>query len=145
MLVKVGKIQTSCYCATMSGTDPHLLVFSMVGLGTLISLLACLGTWTTSRAKKVRLLEDQVVSSVRAQRERADQVELKLQEWTVTITGILAEVEEFFERSVKERKRAGVAASRAEQAQQMGSAQNFDGLSRSDQIEQLRTHFQGRQ
>jgi len=129
----------------MSGTDPHLLVFSMVGLGTIISLAACLGTWHTSRAKKVRLLEDQVVSAVRAQRERADQVELKLQEWTVTITGILAEVEEFFERSVKERKRAGVAASRAEQAQQMGGGQQFDSLSRSDQLTQLRQHFERRQ
>jgi len=129
----------------MSGTDPHLLIFSLLGLATLITLSASLGTWFTSRAKKVRLLEDQVVSSVRAQRERADQVELKLQEWTVTITGILAEVEEFFERSVKERKRAGVAASRAEQANQVGAGQAFDTLSRSDQIEQLRSHFERRQ
>jgi len=129
----------------MPGTEPHLAILLIVGACTLASLVASLVTWSTSRAKKVRLLEDQVISSVRAQRERADQVELKLQEWTVTITGILAEVEEFFERSVKERKRATVAASRADQAQQMGGGQQFDALSRSDQIEQLRSHFERRQ
>jgi len=129
----------------MTGTDPHVLILVALAACTALSLSVSFGTWFTSRAKKVRLLEDQVVSSVRAQRERADQVELKLQEWTVTITGILAEVEEFFERSVKERKRAGVAATRAEQANQVGATQAFDTLSRSDQIDQLRSHFERRQ
>ncbi len=122
----------------MSGTDPHLLVFSIVGGSTLISLLACLGTWATSRAKKVRLLEDQVVSAVRAQRERADQMETKLAEWHVTMTAMLAEAEEFFSRSVKERKRAHVAVAREQAAQQ---AQPFDQLGRDGQIAQLRVHF----
>ncbi len=125
----------------MGGTDPHLLVFSIVGLGTLMSLLASLGTWHTSRAKKVRLLEDQVVSAVRAQRERADQIEVKLAEWQVTMTSMLAEAEEFFERSVKERKRANVAAAR-QQAEQQG--QPFDGMARIDQIASLREHFANR-
>ncbi len=125
----------------MGGTDPHLLIFLVVGGSTLISLLASLGTWHTSRAKKVRLLEDQVVSAVRAQRERADQIEVKLAEWQVTMTSMLAEAEEFFERSVKERKRANVAAARGEAAAQM---QPFDGMGRTDQIASLRAHFADR-
>jgi len=125
----------------MSGTDPHLLVFSMVGLSTLIALSACLGTWYTSRAKKVRLLEDQVVSAVRAQRERADQIEVKLAEWQVTMTSMLAEAEEFFSRSVKERKRANVAVAREQAAQ---NAVPFEGMGRADQLAQLRAHFADR-
>jgi len=125
----------------MSGTDPHLLVFSIVGGSTLISLLACIATWSTSRAKKVRLLEDQVVSAVRAQRERADQMETKLAEWHVTMQSVLAEAEEFFSRSVKERKRAHVAVAR-EQAAQVASP--FDQMDRSSQIESLRAHFANR-
>ncbi len=125
----------------MSGTDPHLLVFSILGLSTLTSLLASLLTWSTSRAKKVRLLEDQVVSAVRAQRERADQMETKMAEYQVTMQAVLAEAEEFFSRSVKERKRAHVAVAR-EQAAQAGTG--FDQLGRGDQIEQLRAHFANR-
>jgi len=122
----------------MSGTDAHLLIFSLLGLITLISLSASLGTWYTSRAKKVRLLEDQVVSAVRAQRERADQIEVKLAEWQVTMTSMLAEAEEFFSRSVKERKRANVAVAR-EQAN--AAAQPFEGMGRADQIASLKAHF----
>ncbi len=125
----------------MGGTDPHFLIALALGGCTLISLLASLLTWSTSRAKKVRLLEDQVVSAVRAQRERADQIEVKLGEWSVTMTSMLAEAEEFFERSVKERKRANVAVAR-EQANQV--AQPFDGMGRADQIAALRAHFADR-
>jgi len=125
----------------MSGTDPHLLVFTIVGLGTLISLLASLLTWSTSRAKKVRLLEDQVVSAVRAQRERADQMETRMAEYQVTMQTVLAEAEEFFSRSVKERKRAHVAVAREQAA---NTAPAFDQMGRGDQIEQLRAHFANR-
>jgi len=125
----------------MSGTDPHLLVFSILGLSTLTSLLASLLTWSTSRAKKVRLLEDQVVSAVRAQRERADQMETKMAEYQVTMQAVLAEAEEFFSRSVKERKRAHVAVAR-EQAAQAGPG--FDSMDRGSQIDQLRAHFANR-
>jgi len=128
----------------MSGTDPHLLVFSVVGLGTLVSFLACLATWHTSRAKKVRLMEDQVVSAVRAQRERADQIEVKLGEWQVTITAMLAEAEEFFERSVKERKRAHVAVAREQASQAAAGVPPFDGMARSDQLAALRAQFADR-
>ncbi len=141
MAVKVGKDESSCRMCSMSGTDPHLLVFSIVGLGTLVSLLASLLTWSTSRAKKVRLLEDQVVSAVRAQRERADQMETRMAEYQVTMQTVLAEAEEFFSRSVKERKRAHVAVAREQAATQ---AAPFDQMGRGDQIEQLRAHFASR-
>jgi len=122
----------------MGGTEAHILIFSIVGLGTLTSLLASIATWHLSRAKKVRLLEDQVVSVSRAQRERVDGMETKLAEWHVTMQAVLAEAEEFFSRSVKERKRAHVAVAREQAAQ---TTQPFDQLSRSDQIDSLRGHF----
>lgn len=130
-------------CGGRRSTDPHVLIFTIMGVSTLISLLACLGTWNTSRAKKVRLMEDQVVSAVRAQRERADGVETKLAEWQVTITGMLAEVEEFFERSVKERKRATVAETRMNAAAGGNAGMpSFNELGRGDQIDAVRAHFQ---
>lgn len=120
----------------MPGTDPHLLIILLVGGCTLISLLASLGTWFASRAKKVRLLEDQVVSAVRAQRERADQMETKLAEWQTTMVSMLAQAEEFFDRSVKERKRANVAVARQDA--------NTSIVGRPEQITQLRDYFAGR-
>jgi len=125
----------------MTGTDPHLLILSVVGGCTLISLLASIATWHLSRAKKVRALEDQVVSVSRAQRERVDGMETKLAEWHVTMQAVLAEAEEFFARSVKERKRAHVAVAREQAA---AAPQPFEVLSRSDQIDSLRAHFAGR-
>ncbi len=142
MAVKVKKKRNSSRMCRMSGTDPHLLVFSVVGLGTLISLLSAIGTWHLSRAKKVRLLEDQIVSASRAQRERVDAMETKLAEWHVTMQAVLAEAEEFFSRSVKERKRAHVAVAREQAA--AAPAQAFDGMSRSDQVDSLRAHFAAR-
>jgi len=128
----------------MGGTDPHLLIFLALGGCTLISLLASGATWHLSRAKKVRLMEDQVVSAVRAQRERADQIETKLGEWQVTITAMLAEAEDFFDRSVKERKRATVALSR-QQAETQGNAQgDFAHMGRNEQMDALRAHFANR-
>jgi len=125
----------------MTGTDPHFLIFCIVGVSTLVSLLGCTLTWHLSRAKKVRLLEDQVVSVSRAQRERVDAFETKLAEWHVVIQSVLAEAEEFFSRSVKERKRAHVAVAREQAA---AAPTDFTVLSRSDQIESLRAHFAGR-
>jgi len=142
MAVKVKKSRKRCRMCNMSGTDPHLLVFSIVGLGTLVSLLSAIGTWHLSRAKKVRLLEDQIVSASRAQRERVDSMETKLAEWHVTMQAVLAEAEEFFSRSVKERKRAHVAVAREEAAN--ATPRPFEVLNRADQIDSLRAHFQGR-
>ncbi len=116
-----------------------------MGVSTLISLLACLGTWNTSRAKKIRLMEDAILSAVRALRERADAVDVKQGESQVTIAAMLAETQEFFDRSVKERKRATVAESRvAAAAASGGNAEGFALMSRSDQIDALRGHFEGR-
>ncbi len=128
----------------MSSTDPHAIIFIVLGVCTLTSLLACLLTWSESRAKKVRLLEDQVVSAVRAQRERADQIEVKLGEWQVTISAMLAEVQEFFDRSVKERKRATVAETRMAAGAAGNTPPNWDSLGRRDQIEAIRGSFEGR-
>jgi len=124
----------------MSSTEPQALVFIIMGLNTLILFLVCFATWHTSRAKKVRALEDAILSTVRTQRERADQVDVKLGEWGVTIQGMLSEVEEFFERSVKERKRSQMAANRAEVAGNAG-APELGSLSRSDQLAVVRGVF----
>jgi len=99
------------------------------------------GTWFTSRAKKVRLLEDAILSAVRTQRERGDQVDVKLGEWQVTITSMLAEVEEFFERSVKERKRSQMAANRAAEIGGNAGAPDMGSLTRSDQLAVVRGVF----
>jgi len=125
----------------MSSTDPQVVLFIIMGLNTLILGLACFGTWFTSRAKKVRVLEDAIMVTVRAQRERADQVDVKLGEWGVTIQGMLAEVEEFFERSVKERKRSQMAANRAAEGGGNAGVPELGALSRSDQLAVVRGVF----
>lgn len=127
----------------MASTDPHVVFFIIMGLNTIILLLASFTTWFTSRAKKVRLLEDAILSAVRSSRERADQVDVKLGEWQVTITGMLAEVEEFFDRSVKERKRAQIAANRSEAPP--GAMPDLGSLSRGDQINVVRGIFANEQ
>lgn len=82
-----------------------------------------------------------MVSAVRAQRERADQTETKLAEWQTTMVAMLAQAEEFFDRSVKERKRAHVAVAR-EQAN--AATAPFESMGRTDQINSLRDHFANR-
>ncbi len=125
-------------CRGMAGTEAHALIFTIMGVITLMLSLGMASTWQASRAKKVRLLEDQVVSAVRAQRERADQVETKLAEWQVTIQGILAEVEEFFERTTKERKRILMANNRAAD----GNANPVMAPGRAGQIAAVRAAFE---
>jgi len=104
-----------------------------------LALIASGFTWAVSRAKKVRLVEDQVISELRAHRSRADQVETKLGEWQVTITAILAEVEEFFDRTVKERKRIQQQNARAERPNGPPdeTAVDMSTLSRSQQLEMV--------
>jgi len=122
----------------MAGSDPQLLLYAAVIFGTVISLLGSLTTWLFSRARHMRALEDQVLGSIATQ-------ELKLAEWQTTIKGILAEVEDFFDRSVKERKRAVFAANKAEIAatEPQLSLENMGHLSRADQLELVRQHFDG--
>jgi len=122
----------------MAGSDPQVLIFSVVALGTFVSLLGSFASWYLSRGKRVRDLEDEVLTSVRTQ-------EMKLAEWQTTIRAILAEVEDFFERSVKERKRAVFAANKAEAApaEAQVSLDNMGNLPRAMQLELVRRHFDG--
>ncbi len=126
------------YSRDMLGSDPQVLIFAVVILGTVISLLASLTTWVLSRAKHMRALEDLVRGSISTQ-------ELRLAEWQTTIKGILAEVEDFFDRSVKERKRAVFAQTKLEAAntEPQLSLDSMSHLSRADQLELVRQHFDG--
>lgn len=121
----------------MLGSDPQVAIYAVVILGVVISLLGCLTTWLLSRAKHMRALEELVHSSISTQ-------ELKLSEWQTTIRSILAEVEDFFDRSVKERKRAVFAANKAEAVDPatVVTIDNMGHLSRADQLELVRQHFE---
>ncbi len=132
----------------MAGSNPQLWFLALLGACIVLGFLGNVATWLLSRAHKVRALEDRILEAVRVQRERSDQVDVRLSEWQVTITSILAEVEDFFERSVKERKRAMLAANKAEtlsltQPVQPG-IESMDGLPRAAQLELVRQHFEGR-
>jgi len=121
----------------VAGSDPQILIFAVVILGTVVSLLGSLMTWMLSRAKHMRALEDLVRTSISTQ-------ELRLGEWQTTIRSILAEVEEFFERSVKERKRTVFATNKAEamaSEPQIG-LDNMQHLPRAAQLELVRQHFE---
>jgi len=130
----------------MSGTDPQLVLSSLATVLAVAALIASGFTWSVSRAKKVRLLEDQVISELRSHRTRADQVETKLGEWQVTITAIAGEVEEFFQRTVKERKRITQQNARQEQqnAEPDATAVDMSTLSRSQQLEVVDRIFASR-
>lgn len=122
----------------MTGSDPQVVIFAVVIFGTLISLLGCLTTWLLSRAKHMRAMEESVLRSLSTQ-------EIKLAEWQATIKGILAEVEDFFDRSVKERKRAVFAANKLDGngGQPTINLDNMGQLSRAQQLELVRQHFDG--
>lgn len=129
-------------CANISqmpGSDPQLWIVSVVILGTVLSLLGSVTTWFLSRAKKVRDLEDLVLGAVRSQ-------EMKLAEWQTTITGILAQVEEFFERTVRERKRTQLAANKLRDdgnGEPRIDLDHMESLPRAMQLELVRKHFEG--
>jgi len=123
----------------MAGSDPQILMFSVVALGLVLSLLGSGASWYLSRAKKVRDLEDLVLGAVRTQ-------EVKLAEWQTTIRALLAEAEDFFDRSVKERKRAQFAANKIDgerRPEDELSLDNMANLPRSAQLELVRRHFDG--
>jgi len=126
----------------VEGTSPHLLIS---GAGALFGLLALAGacfTWFASRAKKVRLVEDQVLSELRAYKARADQVDQRIGEWQVTVSGLLDQVEDFFERTVKERKRIAQQNVRAErQEEEVASVDQMATLPRHDQLRLVDEHF----
>jgi len=121
---------------------PFVLASAVV----VFTILSCSFTWWTSRAKKVRILEDQLMEHVRLQKLRADQVDTKLGEWQVTITSILAEVEEFFERTVKERQRIAQQNARAELKEQKQEpvdplSMDIRSLPRHQQLQLVTEHF----
>jgi len=123
----------------MTGSDPQILIFAVVILGTVISLLGSLTTWLLSRARHMRAMEESVLRSLSTQ-------EIKLAEWQATIKGMLAEVEDFFDRSVKERKRAVFASTKAAEAaaaQPQVDLDNMQNLPRAMQLELVRQHFDG--
>lgn len=129
----------------MTGSEPQVVLSVLAVVLLLIAVGGNVFTWSTSRAKKVRLVEDQVLEELRLQRARAEQVETRLAEWQVTIQGILAEVEEFFERSVKERKRISqsnaMAARREEQEQ---APVDIADLPRAEQLQVVDEAFRRR-
>jgi len=127
----------------MLETPPHILLSATACLLSLLALLGCVFTWFSSRAHKVRGLEDQIVSQIRTYAARADQVDHKLGEWQVTITGILGEVEEFFDRTVKERQRIQQQNRRAEQQtnEEVNSIDQMAALPRAAQLQLVDDHF----
>jgi len=122
----------------MTGSDPQVVILAVVILGTVVSLLGSLTTWLLSRAKHMRAMEESVLRSLSTQ-------EIKLAEWQASIKGMLAEVEDFFDRSVKERKRAVFAANKIEHDHETPqiNLDNMAGLSRAAQLELVRLHFDG--
>jgi len=131
----------------MTGTDPQLVISSLAAILSVVALVSSGFVWSVSRAKKVRLVEDQVISELRAHRARADQVDTKLGEWQVTITAILGEVEEFFDRTVKERKRIQQQNARAEAGngqQADATAVDMSTLPRAQQLEMVDRIFASR-
>lgn len=142
-----------CTLPEMPITTPDVLG-SLPFLGSVLLSVLALGasgfTWFTSRAKRVRLHEDHVLEQLRLQQARSDQVETKLSEWSVTVTSILGEVEEFFERTVKERQRIAQQNARADQKDlrevPVGDPLDRDisGLPRAAQLELVDEHFRRR-
>jgi len=108
-----------------------------------LALVSTVFTWFTSRAKKVRLVEDQVLSELRSYKARADGVDTRIGEWQVTVSDLLNQVEDFFERTVKERKRIVQQNARAEQAQQPAEQDAVDMalLPRAEQLQLVDEHF----
>lgn len=127
----------------MEGTDTQLLVSSVAALLSVLALVSCVFTWMTSRAKKVRLVEDTLISELRSYKARADGVDTRIAEWQVTVTDLLNQVEDFFDRTVKERKRIVQQNARADQAQQPAEQDAIDmaGLPRAQQLQLVDEHF----
>jgi len=126
----------------MAGTDPHLVLSGIAGLLSLLALIACVATWFASRAKKVRSVEEQIFSQLHAFKARAEAVDTRIGEWQVTLSDLLDQVESFFERTVKERKRITQQNARAEQANnELSSLDQMAALPRSQQLQLVDEHF----
>lgn len=128
----------------MMGTDPHLLAAVTASALSLLAIGCSAFTWFTSRAQKVRAIEDQVLTIVRSYQVKVSQMETQLADWKVTIQSILSEVEDFFERTTKERKRIQAQNQRAEQMTQNNQPVDMSQLPRDAQMAEIRQHFAGR-
>ena len=128
----------------MPGSEAHIMLAAGAALFAVLALVASAFTWWTSRAKTVRLVEDQVLSQLRAYAARADQVDTRIQEWQVTVADILGQVEEFFDRTVKERKRITQQNAMANRQPEGPEEVDMSQMTRAQQLEIVDAHFRGR-
>lgn len=129
----------------MLHTDPQLIVSVVSVMLSLTAVFACVLTWYGSRAKKIRVAEDQILAIVRSYQLRVGQMETQLAEWKVIIEGILEEVQEFFERTTRERKRIQTTQRRAEeQDNQNDTPVDLSLLPREQAKAAVRAAFTGR-
>jgi len=129
----------------MAGTDPQLIGLAVVGMLSLTAGIGSIFTWYASRAKKVRAAEDQILAIVRSYQLRVGGMETQLAEWKAVIEGILEEVQEFFERTTRERKRIQTTQRRAEEvANQNDTPLDLSVLPRDAQMAAVRSAFTGR-
>jgi len=127
----------------MAGTDPQTLVSAFAALISMAALILAAFAWYGSAAKKVRLVEDQVLAELRSYKARADQVDDKIGQWQVTVTDLLNQVEDFFERTVRERKRIQQQNARAAAVDQPPdqAAVDMSTLPRHEQLRLVDEHF----
>jgi len=129
----------------VASTDPQLIVLAVSLTLSLTAVLASVFTWYASRAKKIRSAEDQILGIVRAYQLRVGQMETQLAEWKAVIEGILEEVQEFFERTTRERKRIQTTQRRAEeQVNQNDTPVDLSLLPRDQAMAAVRAAFTGR-
>jgi len=117
------------------------LVSSVAALLSVLALVSCIFTWSASRAKKVRLVEDALLSELRSYKARADSVDTRLGEWQVTVSDLLNQVEEFFDRTVKERKRIVQQNTRADQRENEQPEVDISAMPRAQQLQLVDEHF----
>ncbi len=128
----------------MLRTDPHLPFFVVSVILALCAGVGSILTWYASRAKKVRAVEDQIMGIVRTHQLRVGQFETQLAEWKVVMEGILGEVQEFFERTTRERKRTQTQIRRAEELTATNSPPDIAVMPRDQQVAAVRSAFMGR-
>ncbi len=128
----------------MLRTDPQLIVFSISIVLGLSAGVGSILTYYASRAKKVRAVEDQIMGIVRSYQLRVGQIETQLAEWKVVMEGILAEVQEFFERTTRERKRTQTQIRRQEELTATNSPPDISVMPRDQQVAAVRSAFMGR-
>ncbi len=124
------------------GSEAQLIVLSVSALFSVLALATCVVTWLTSRAKKVRLVEDACLAELRSYKARADAVDTRISEWQVTVTDLLNQVEDFFDRTVKERKRIVQQNAKAEKVtEEYASVDSMAALPRAQQLQIVDEHF----